>query len=211
MIPFIYQVPFAHHSTSQKRKHTPPLPASVRRSASLVTSPAVRSRAPSKQSILSVGIQPLPPLHVPLDPRSTLVLRPSVSNLLTPPSGASPSPAPSPTMPQTDGQRQNNNGPPPPPPPPVDDDSAPSVPRLTSSPPPAGADLSPDVEERGRSKLLHPLSLPKNRSTGNLSPSSPDPTDRSRFRMSFDATSVPPGELDNLGRCATPICPHPPI
>lgn len=42
--------------------------------------------------------------------------------------------------------------------------------------------------ERGRGKLLPPLSLPKNRSTGNLAGSA-DTLDRSRYRMSFEGSS----------------------
>ena len=49
------------------------------------------------------------------------------------------------------------------------------------------ADDNAADDERGRGKLLTPLTLPKNRSTGNLALSA-DP-DRSRFRMSFEGTS----------------------
>ncbi|KAI6785794.1 Serine/threonine-protein kinase ppk6 [Emericellopsis cladophorae] len=52
-----------------------------------------------------------------------------------------------------------------------------------------GADNTSEGEERGRGKLLQPLSLPKNRSTGNL-PISADPSDRSRLRMSLDASAA---------------------
>ncbi|ATY60890.1 serine threonine kinase [Cordyceps militaris] len=52
----------------------------------------------------------------------------------------------------------------------------------------AGANSSNnDDGERGRGKLLTPLSLPKNRSTSNLALSA-DP-DRARFRMSFEGSS----------------------
>ncbi|KAF4124209.1 protein-serine/threonine kinase [Geosmithia morbida] len=66
----------------------------------------------------------------------------------------------------------------------------------SSSIPVAEPSLSPDPdrhgdeETRGRAKLaIHPLSLPKNRSTGNLHVSA-DESNRSRYRMSFDATSA---------------------
>ncbi|KAL2213670.1 Pkinase-domain-containing protein [Sarocladium strictum] len=57
-----------------------------------------------------------------------------------------------------------------------------------------GADNDQEQAERGRSKALPALSLPKNRSTGNLA-RSPDPTsataaDKSRYRMSFDFSSA---------------------
>jgi protein-serine/threonine kinase len=51
-----------------------------------------------------------------------------------------------------------------------------------------GPDKRTTDEERGRGKLLPSLSLPKNRSTSSLATSA-DPSDRSRYRMSFDATS----------------------
>ncbi|TQV94598.1 CAMK/CAMKL/PASK protein kinase [Cordyceps javanica] len=49
------------------------------------------------------------------------------------------------------------------------------------------ANTTNDDGERGRGKLLAPLSLPKNRSTGSLALSA-DP-DRTRFRMSFEGSS----------------------
>ncbi|KFA63517.1 hypothetical protein S40285_00282 [Stachybotrys chlorohalonatus IBT 40285] len=51
-----------------------------------------------------------------------------------------------------------------------------------------GADNYTDEEDRGRTKLLPPLTMPKNRSTTNL-PSAIKTADRSRVRMSFDAAS----------------------
>jgi protein-serine/threonine kinase len=52
-----------------------------------------------------------------------------------------------------------------------------------------GADNHQEEVERGRGKLLPPLSLPKNRSTSNL-PGAANPSDKSRLRMSFDAASM---------------------
>ncbi|QUC19426.1 uncharacterized protein UV8b_03667 [Ustilaginoidea virens] len=55
-------------------------------------------------------------------------------------------------------------------------------------------------DRRGRGKLVPPLPLPKNRSTGNLA-LSPDPTvDRSRYRMSFEGSSSSIMEYDALAR-----------
>ncbi|KAJ6789240.1 hypothetical protein PWT90_05084 [Aphanocladium album] len=50
-----------------------------------------------------------------------------------------------------------------------------------------GANSNHDDGERGRGKLLTPLTLPKNRSTGNLALSAD--LDRSRYRMSFEGSS----------------------
>ena len=47
-----------------------------------------------------------------------------------------------------------------------------------------------EEEDRGRGKLYPPLSLPKNRSTGNLHGAPVEPMDRSQARMSLDATSA---------------------
>lgn len=58
---------------------------------------------------------------------------------------------------------------------------------MNADSPVLGANSTTDDDERGRGKLLAPLTLPKNRSTSNLALSA-DP-DRSRFRMSFDGSS----------------------
>ena len=58
-----------------------------------------------------------------------------------------------------------------------------------------GANSINDDDERGRGKLLAPLTLPKNRSTSNLALSA-DP-DRSRFRMSFDGSSSAAAAADH--------------
>lgn len=72
----------------------------------------------------------------------------------------------------------------------------------------ADTDRHAEGEERGRGKLLQPLSLPKNRSTGNLAVSS-DLIDRSRIRMSFDASSASPLDLDSATRYRTVPRPSP--
>uniref|UniRef100_A0A8H7TPL0 Uncharacterized protein n=1 Tax=Bionectria ochroleuca TaxID=29856 RepID=A0A8H7TPL0_BIOOC len=71
-----------------------------------------------------------------------------------------------------------------------------------------GADSRTSDGDRGRAKMLQPLSLPKNRSTGNLV-NAAEQTDRSRYRMSFDA-STSPGLLDHdaLTRSASLIGDH---
>ncbi|CAG9971889.1 unnamed protein product, partial [Clonostachys byssicola] len=70
------------------------------------------------------------------------------------------------------------------------------------------ADSRTSDGDRGRAKMLQPLSLPKNRSTGNLV-NIAEQTDRSRYRMSFDA-STSPGLLDHdaLTRSASIIGDH---
>ncbi|KAH7162593.1 hypothetical protein B0J13DRAFT_580182 [Dactylonectria estremocensis] len=52
-----------------------------------------------------------------------------------------------------------------------------------------GAENHTGEEDRGRGRLGTQLSLPKNRSTGNLA-SVVEPTDRRRYRMSLDATAA---------------------
>ncbi len=64
--------------------------------------------------------------------------------------------------------------------------------------PALGANSTNDDGERGRGKLLTPLTLPKNRSTGNLALSA-DP-DRSRFRMSFEGSSSAAADHDLMTR-----------
>ena len=70
---------------------------------------------------------------------------------------------------------------------------------LTPSLAGAGNISEGEEQQRGRGKLLQPLSLPKNRSTGNLSTSADTP-DRSRVRMSFDASSPAAVDHDSLTR-----------
>ncbi|POR34034.1 Serine/threonine-protein kinase ppk6 [Tolypocladium paradoxum] len=66
-----------------------------------------------------------------------------------------------------------------------------------------GADNCTGEDERGRGKLVAPLSLPKNRSTGNLALSADATTaDRSRYRMSFEAPSTAAIDYDALTRSA---------
>ncbi|KAF1732132.1 hypothetical protein CRV24_008325 [Beauveria bassiana] len=62
-----------------------------------------------------------------------------------------------------------------------------------------------DDGERGRDKLLAPLSLPKNRSTSNLALSA-DP-DRSRYRMSFEGSSSAAPDHDLMTR-PSPVADH---
>ncbi|KAH7329166.1 hypothetical protein B0I35DRAFT_37804 [Stachybotrys elegans] len=57
-----------------------------------------------------------------------------------------------------------------------------------------------DDDDRGRSKLLPPLTMPKNRSTSNLA--SLSATDRGRVRMSFDAASAGALDFDTVSRSA---------
>ncbi|KHN96226.1 Protein kinase-like domain protein [Metarhizium album ARSEF 1941] len=61
-------------------------------------------------------------------------------------------------------------------------------------------DDSFEERDRGRGKLVLPLSLPKNRSTGNLAPSADATVDRSRNRMSFGGISASAVEYDALTR-----------
>lgn len=56
------------------------------------------------------------------------------------------------------------------------------------------SDNNKGEDERGRGKLVAPLALPKNRSTGNLALSADGTVDRSRYRMSFEGSSA--GALD---------------
>ncbi|KAJ4310855.1 serine/threonine protein kinase [Fusarium piperis] len=61
-----------------------------------------------------------------------------------------------------------------------------------------------DDQQRGRGKLVASLSLPKNRSTGNLVSSSESPKqDRSRVRMSLDASAAAAAaaDLEAITRC----------
>ncbi|KAJ4158263.1 uncharacterized protein LMH87_008796 [Akanthomyces muscarius] len=70
-----------------------------------------------------------------------------------------------------------------------------------------GANSINDDDERGRGKLLAPLTLPKNRSTSNLALSA-DP-DRSRFRMSFDGSSSAAAAADHdLMTRPSPVTDH---
>ncbi|PNY23192.1 Serine/threonine-protein kinase ppk6 [Tolypocladium capitatum] len=71
------------------------------------------------------------------------------------------------------------------------------------------ADNKPGEDERGRGKLVAPLSLPKNRSTGNLALSADAmTTDRSRYRMSFEAPSTAAIDYDALTRSAHNMSDH---
>ncbi|KAK7422880.1 serine/threonine protein kinase [Neonectria magnoliae] len=53
-----------------------------------------------------------------------------------------------------------------------------------------GAENHTGDDDRGRRRLEPQLSLPKNRSTGNLASTVTEPPDRSRYRMSLDATAA---------------------
>lgn len=68
-----------------------------------------------------------------------------------------------------------------------------------------GTDDNTGEDERGRGKLVPPLSLPKNRSTGNLALPTDATVDRSRYRMSFEGPLSSPMDYDGLARCATPV------
>lgn len=61
-------------------------------------------------------------------------------------------------------------------------------------------------DDRGHDRAMQPLSLPKNRSTGNLHLSA-DPSDRSRYRMSFEASSAGILDHDSISR-PSPITDH---
>ncbi|KAK3944666.1 Serine/threonine-protein kinase ppk6 [Diplogelasinospora grovesii] len=66
-----------------------------------------------------------------------------------------------------------------------------------------GAERTRDAEERGRTPILSPppLSLPKNRSTGNLGVTADHAADKARLRFSFDAGSVAAAtEYDTITR-----------
>jgi hypothetical protein len=63
-----------------------------------------------------------------------------------------------------------------------------------------GTDDNTGDGDRGRGKLVPPLSLPKNRSTGNLALSADATVDRSRYRMSFEGPSSSAMEYDALAR-----------
>ncbi|KAI9166843.1 Serine/threonine-protein kinase ppk6 [Paramyrothecium foliicola] len=63
-----------------------------------------------------------------------------------------------------------------------------------------GAETHQEEVERGRGKLLPPLSLPKNRSTSNLPAAAVNRSERSRLRMSFDAASATTMEYDPVTR-----------
>ncbi|TWU76726.1 hypothetical protein ED733_003447 [Metarhizium rileyi] len=67
---------------------------------------------------------------------------------------------------------------------------------------PQHADDNAGEGDRGRGKLMPPLSLPKNRSTGNLALSADATVDRSRYRMSLEGTgtSTSAMEYDSLTR-----------
>jgi protein-serine/threonine kinase len=67
-----------------------------------------------------------------------------------------------------------------------------------------GADNHQEEVERGRGKLLPPLSLPKNRSTSNL-PGAANPSDKSRLRMSFDAASM---DYESITRSSSLMTEH---
>ncbi|KAM4054714.1 kinase [Hirsutella rhossiliensis] len=68
--------------------------------------------------------------------------------------------------------------------------------------PDQSADKAKGQDDRGRGKLAPPLSLPKNRSTGNLALQPDAPTDRSRYRMSFEAPSPTLIDYDSMSRSA---------
>ncbi|KAM5379570.1 hypothetical protein ACJZ2D_003918 [Fusarium nematophilum] len=69
-----------------------------------------------------------------------------------------------------------------------------------------GAENHTGDDERGREKLTAPLSLPKNRSTGNLaSTNEPQKSDRSRVRMSLDATAAAAAAADLEALTRSPI------
>lgn len=70
---------------------------------------------------------------------------------------------------------------------------------------PLGAEQAKDQDDRGRGKLGPPLSLPKNRSTGNLALQPDAPIDRSRYRMSFEAPSPTPIDYESMSRYV--LCP----
>lgn len=55
-------------------------------------------------------------------------------------------------------------------------------------------------DERGRGKVLQPLSLPKNRSTGNLALLTEPTVDRSRYRLSFEGSSVAGLDFESMTR-----------
>ncbi|KAL7937655.1 Pkinase domain-containing protein [Trichoderma chlorosporum] len=61
-------------------------------------------------------------------------------------------------------------------------------------------------DDRGHDRTMQSLSLPKNRSTGNLHLSA-DPSDRSRYRMSFEASSAGLMDHDPITR-PSPIADH---
>ncbi|KKP04038.1 CAMK/CAMKL/PASK protein kinase [Trichoderma harzianum] len=61
-------------------------------------------------------------------------------------------------------------------------------------------------DDRGHDRAMQPLSLPKNRSTGNLHLSA-DPSDRSRYRKSFEASSSGILDHDPITR-PSPITDH---
>ncbi|EXM08480.1 CAMK/CAMKL/PASK protein kinase [Fusarium odoratissimum NRRL 54006] len=69
-----------------------------------------------------------------------------------------------------------------------------------------GAENHTRDEERGREKLPMPLSLPKNRSTGNLAAARNSSTqDRSRARMSLDASAAAAAAADLEAIARSPI------
>ncbi|PTB67440.1 Pkinase-domain-containing protein [Trichoderma citrinoviride] len=67
-------------------------------------------------------------------------------------------------------------------------------------------DSSTRDDDRGHDRPMPALSLPKNRSTGNLHLSA-DPADRSRYRMSFEASSAGIADHDPITR-PSPIADH---
>ncbi|KAH6610363.1 hypothetical protein Trco_000383 [Trichoderma cornu-damae] len=67
-------------------------------------------------------------------------------------------------------------------------------------------DSSARDDDGGHNRAMHALSLPKNRSTGNLRLSA-DPTDRSRYRMPFEASSAGIMDHDPVTR-PSPIADH---
>ncbi|PHH86847.1 hypothetical protein CDD83_9678 [Cordyceps sp. RAO-2017] len=70
--------------------------------------------------------------------------------------------------------------------------------------PDQSADKDDDQDDRGRGKLASPLTLPKNRSTGNLAlPLAPDAVpDRSRYRVSLEASSAAVVDYEAISRSA---------
>ncbi|OAA74145.1 serine/threonine protein kinase [Cordyceps fumosorosea ARSEF 2679] len=77
---------------------------------------------------------------------------------------------------------------------------------MNADSPLSGGNNTNDDGERGRGKLLTPLSLPKNLSTGNLALSA-DP-DRTRFRMSFEGSSSAAHPDHDLMTRPSPVADH---
>lgn len=69
---------------------------------------------------------------------------------------------------------------------------------------PLDTDKTTGQDERGRDKLVAPLPLPRNRSTGNLTlPADAASLDPARYRMSCDAPSAAALDHDALTRLAS--------